>query len=170
MLTKSHYTPDSHYAIALNKRFIPREKYTTTLLNEGDVIALVDDTITTVGDDETDVVERTLQGLQGQPEIVTIYRGEATSESDANSLRDKLTGSFPGVEFEMQREAFGFHFGADHAHGVLDEGVHITGSHVELELAAGNACDIEEVVDQLGFDLHAGADFFEVLADVFGDV
>ena len=69
-------------------------------INEGDVIAVVDDIITTVGKDEAEVVERTLRGLPAQPEIVTIYRGGATSESDVESLKEQLTGKFPEVEFE----------------------------------------------------------------------
>jgi len=70
-------------------------------INEGDVIALVDDVITTVGAQEADVVERALRGLPATPELVTIYRGGETSEGDAMSLQQQLAGSFPDVEFEV---------------------------------------------------------------------
>lgn len=40
VLTQQNY-PANHFAIAVNRHFIPRGQYATTLLNEGDVVELV---------------------------------------------------------------------------------------------------------------------------------
>jgi len=68
----------------------------------GDVIAVVDDVITEVGDEYVGVIDAVLKAQTEKPELVTVYRGHEVSEEDAESLVEALRGSNPGVEFELQ--------------------------------------------------------------------
>jgi len=68
----------------------------------GDVIAVVDDVITQVGDEYLGVIDAVLKAQTEKPELVTVYRGDEVSEADAESLVEALRGSNPAVEFELQ--------------------------------------------------------------------
>jgi fatty acid kinase len=72
-------------------------------INVDDVIALVDGEIKTVGDDEHEVVERTIRELEHSPEIVTVYAGLHTTDEQSGSLVERLQSAFPGVQFETHR-------------------------------------------------------------------
>jgi len=69
-------------------------------INTDDVIAIVDGEIRTVGSDENEVVERTLQELAHQPEIVTVYSGLHTPEEQSTALVKQLEAAFPSVQLE----------------------------------------------------------------------
>ena len=49
----------------------------------GDVIAVVDDVITEVGDEYLGVIDAVLKAQTEKPELVTVYRGDEVSEEDA---------------------------------------------------------------------------------------
>ncbi len=68
----------------------------------GDVIAVVDDEITEVGDDYLGVIDAVLTSQQHAPELVTVYRGDEVSAADADTLVDTLRAKHAGVEFEVQ--------------------------------------------------------------------
>jgi uncharacterized protein len=70
-------------------------------IKEGDVIAVVDDDITGVGDSYRDVIAAVLAGQTPAPELVTVYRGEEVSQQDAETMIESLRGVQPGVEFEL---------------------------------------------------------------------
>jgi DAK2 domain fusion protein YloV len=68
----------------------------------GDVIAVVDDVITEVGNEYLKVIDAVLKSQTEQPELVTVYRGDEVSEQDAEALVEALRGINPAVEFELQ--------------------------------------------------------------------
>jgi hypothetical protein len=68
----------------------------------GDVIAVVDDVITEVGDDYLGVIDAVLTSQDTVPELVTVYRGAEVSAADADELVETLRGTHGGVEFEIQ--------------------------------------------------------------------
>src|ERR1700722_11717206 len=68
----------------------------------GDVIAVVDDEITEVGDDYLGVIDAVLTSEQHAPELVTVYRGDEVSAADADTLVETLRAKHAGVEFEIQ--------------------------------------------------------------------
>jgi hypothetical protein len=67
----------------------------------GDVIAVVDDEITQVGNDYHDVIEAVLVAQTTPPELVTVYRGGEVSEADAEALVATLRKAHEGTEFEL---------------------------------------------------------------------
>ena len=67
----------------------------------GDVLGILDDEITEVGNDEPTVIERVLRGVAHAPELVTVYRGGDVGESDAETLVGGLREGFPDTEFEL---------------------------------------------------------------------
>ena len=67
----------------------------------GDVIAVVDDAITEVGDDYAVVIEAVLASQATSPELVTVYRGDEVSLEDAEALVGTLRDAHPGTEFEL---------------------------------------------------------------------
>ncbi|MGD1053903.1 MAG: DAK2 domain-containing protein [Candidatus Dormibacteria bacterium] len=69
----------------------------------GDVIALVDDEIVQVGDDEAAVIEAVLRNQETPPELVTVYWGSQVDEPTAATVVERLRGGFPGTEFELHR-------------------------------------------------------------------
>ena len=71
-------------------------------ITEGDVIAVVDGDITGVGSNEGDVIEGALRQLEKTPEIIALYHGAETSQSDAAALLPRLQDAFPEVQVEMQ--------------------------------------------------------------------
>jgi hypothetical protein len=68
----------------------------------GDVIAVVDDEITEVGDDYLGVIDAVLRSEENTPELVTVYRGDEVSAADTDELVDTLRGTHPDTEFEIQ--------------------------------------------------------------------
>jgi dihydroxyacetone kinase-like predicted kinase len=69
----------------------------------GDVIALVDDEIVQVGDDEAAVIEAVLRNQATPPELVTVYWGSQVDEAAAAAVVERLRGGFPATEFELHR-------------------------------------------------------------------
>jgi DAK2 domain fusion protein YloV len=69
----------------------------------GDVIALVDDEIVQVGDDEAAVIEAVLRNQETPPELVTLYWGSQVDEPAAAVVVDHLRAAFPDTEFELHR-------------------------------------------------------------------
>jgi len=67
----------------------------------GDVIAVVDDEITQVGNDYLEVIEAVLVAQAAAPELVTVYRGDEVSSSDAEALVATLRKTHQGTEFEL---------------------------------------------------------------------
>jgi dihydroxyacetone kinase-like predicted kinase len=70
-------------------------------IKEGDVIAIVDDRITQVGEDFLPVINNVLAAQASPPELVTMYRGEGASEDEANRLVEALRSEHPQTEFEV---------------------------------------------------------------------
>jgi DAK2 domain fusion protein YloV len=68
----------------------------------GDVIAVVDDEITEVGSEYLGVIDAVLAGQKAQPELVTVYRGDAVRAEEAEQLASSLREKYPGIEFELQ--------------------------------------------------------------------
>jgi dihydroxyacetone kinase-like predicted kinase len=67
----------------------------------GDVIAVVDDEITQVGNDYLGVIEAVLATQAAAPELVTVYRGDEVSSADAEALVATLRTTHHGTEFEL---------------------------------------------------------------------
>jgi uncharacterized protein len=67
----------------------------------GDVIAVVDEEITQVGNDYHDVIEAVLAAQTTAPELVTVYRGDDVSSVDAEALVATLRSAHQGTEFEL---------------------------------------------------------------------
>jgi uncharacterized protein len=67
----------------------------------GDVIAVVDDEITQVGNDYLEVIEAVLAAQTTGPELVTVYRGEDVTAGDAEALVESLRSTHQGTEFEL---------------------------------------------------------------------
>jgi DAK2 domain fusion protein YloV len=70
-------------------------------IHAGDVIALVDDRITQVGDNVGSVVEAAVKAAPAEPELITIYRGAGVPDADATALAEGLRENHPGVEVEL---------------------------------------------------------------------
>lgn len=70
-------------------------------IKEGDVLGILDDQITEVGDDERTVIDAVLRGVVPAPELVTVYRGEQVGQELAEVLVEGLRGDFPDTEFEL---------------------------------------------------------------------
>jgi dihydroxyacetone kinase-like predicted kinase len=69
----------------------------------GDVIALVDDEIVQVGDDEAGVIDAVLRNQEHQPELITVYWGAQVDEAAAAAMVTRLRTEFPDTEFELHR-------------------------------------------------------------------
>ncbi|HEX6539564.1 MAG TPA: DAK2 domain-containing protein [Candidatus Dormibacteraeota bacterium] len=72
-------------------------------IKEGDVIAVVDGRIAGVGSDYASVVEAAMRERSGEPELVTLYRGDGVSGDEAEALVEELRRTHPSTEFEIQR-------------------------------------------------------------------
>jgi DAK2 domain fusion protein YloV len=70
-------------------------------IHAGDVIAVVDDRITQVGEDILPVVEAVLDDAGREPELITVYRGAEIDEEAAEQFVDALRRRHPDVEFEV---------------------------------------------------------------------
>jgi DAK2 domain fusion protein YloV len=72
-------------------------------VKKGDVIALINDKLKHAGGDYGSVVQDALAGIgAGEYELVTIYRGQQATDSEAERLGEAIRGSFPGLEVELQ--------------------------------------------------------------------
>jgi dihydroxyacetone kinase-like predicted kinase len=72
-------------------------------VKKGDVIALINDRLTHAGTEYGAVVRDALNGIgAGDYELVTIYRGQEATDSQAERLGETIRGSFPGLEVELQ--------------------------------------------------------------------
>ncbi|MBV8444326.1 MAG: DAK2 domain-containing protein, partial [Candidatus Dormibacteraeota bacterium] len=70
-------------------------------IKTGDVIAIVDDEITHVGDDYLEVIDAVLAAASPQPELVTVYRGVDVEEGEATTLVETLRERHPSIEYEL---------------------------------------------------------------------
>jgi DAK2 domain fusion protein YloV len=72
-------------------------------VRKGDVIALINDRLEHSGKEYDTVVAAALSGIEaGKYELVTIYRGEQASDSEATRLTESIRGSYPDLEIEVQ--------------------------------------------------------------------
>src|SRR3984957_3814741 len=63
----------------------------------GDVIAVVDDVITEVGNEYLAVIEAVLRAETAKAELVPVYRGREVSAEDAGALAGSLRKAFPDI-------------------------------------------------------------------------
>ncbi len=70
-------------------------------IKTGDVIAVVDDEITEVGNDYLEVIEAVLGAQETVPELVTVYSGAEVGAADAEALVDGLRSAHAETEFEL---------------------------------------------------------------------
>ena len=70
-------------------------------IREGDVLGILDDQISVVGQEERAVIDSVLGDLPAAPELVTVYRGEDVAAADAEALVAGLRERFPSTEFEV---------------------------------------------------------------------
>jgi DAK2 domain fusion protein YloV len=72
-------------------------------VKKGDVIALINDKLKHAGRDYGSVVREALTGIgAGDYELVTIYRGQQATDSEAERLGEAIRVTFPGLEVELQ--------------------------------------------------------------------
>jgi uncharacterized protein len=72
-------------------------------VKKGDVIALINDRLEHAGQEYDAVVGAALNGIGADGyELVTIYRGQQATDSQAERLTESIRGSFPGLEVELQ--------------------------------------------------------------------
>ncbi|HEV3123841.1 MAG TPA: DAK2 domain-containing protein [Candidatus Dormibacteraeota bacterium] len=70
-------------------------------IRSGQVIALVDDEIAEVGDDNLAVVDAVLRKRDAEPELITVYRGAEVDDAEATRFVSALGERHPSVEFEV---------------------------------------------------------------------
>jgi DAK2 domain fusion protein YloV len=72
-------------------------------VRKGDVIALINDKLKHAGGDYGSVIRAALDGIgAANYELVTIYRGQQATDSEAKRLSEAIRGSYPGLEVELQ--------------------------------------------------------------------
>jgi DAK2 domain fusion protein YloV len=72
-------------------------------VRKGDVIALINDRLEHAGKEYEPVVQAALNGVgAGDYELVTIYRGQQATDSQADRLTEAIRGDFPDLEVEVQ--------------------------------------------------------------------
>jgi uncharacterized protein len=72
-------------------------------VRKGDVIALINDRLEHTGKEYDAVVRAALTGIgAGDYELVTIYRGQQATDSEAERLTESIRGCFPDLEIEVQ--------------------------------------------------------------------
>ncbi|HYW25097.1 MAG TPA: DAK2 domain-containing protein [Terriglobales bacterium] len=72
-------------------------------VRKGDVIALINTRLEHAGKEYDSVVGQALSGIgAGDYDLVTIYRGQQATDSQAARLTDSIRGSFPSLEIEVQ--------------------------------------------------------------------
>jgi DAK2 domain fusion protein YloV len=73
------------------------------VVRKGDVIALINDRLEHAGKEYDSVVGAALSGIgAGDYDLVTIYRGQQATDSQAARLTESIRGSFPELEVEVQ--------------------------------------------------------------------
>jgi dihydroxyacetone kinase-like predicted kinase len=69
---------------------------------EGQVIGLLNDNLTTAGEDVSAVVLDLLERVHTEErEIITIYYGENISDGEARALAEEITAAYPDLEVEV---------------------------------------------------------------------
>jgi uncharacterized protein len=72
-------------------------------VKKGDVIALINDRLEHAGQEYGTVVGAALDGIGASDyELVTIYRGQQATDSDATRLTESIRGTYPKLEIELQ--------------------------------------------------------------------
>jgi DAK2 domain fusion protein YloV len=72
-------------------------------VKKGDVIALVNDRLEHAGHEYGTVIAAALSDIGASDyELVTIYRGQQATDSEATRLTDAIRGSYPDLEIELQ--------------------------------------------------------------------
>ena len=72
-------------------------------VHKGDVIAVINDRLEHAGKEYNAVVGAALSGIGAADyELVTIYRGQQATDSQAERLSDSIRGTFPDLEVEVQ--------------------------------------------------------------------
>lgn len=75
-----------------------------------------------------------------------------------------------GLEMDFEEDLLFDDFAFDDGDGVLEDGVDVDFLAVEGDLAAGDAGEVEEIVDEPGFQLDVFADGMEIHADLRGQL
>jgi dihydroxyacetone kinase-like predicted kinase len=71
-------------------------------VRKGDVIALINDRLEHAGKEYDVVIAAALSGIHAADyDLVTIYRGQQATDSQAERLTESIRGSFPGLEVEI---------------------------------------------------------------------
>ena len=71
-------------------------------VNKGQIIGLVDGTLTVAGDDLNDVLRQLLERMcAGECELITLYYGNGVDEADARRVSEELRAAYPDQEFEV---------------------------------------------------------------------
>jgi len=71
-------------------------------IQKGQIIGLVDDKLSVVGNDVKQVVEELMaKHVDEDHELMTLYYGEDVSEQEAKQLVEDLAADFPDVDFEL---------------------------------------------------------------------
>jgi DAK2 domain fusion protein YloV len=72
-------------------------------VKKGDVIALIDDKLSHAGTDIGEVVQKALEGIGAHGyELVTVYRGQQATDSEAERLTASIRDTYPRLEVELQ--------------------------------------------------------------------
>ncbi|HEY4027739.1 MAG TPA: DAK2 domain-containing protein [Candidatus Dormibacteraeota bacterium] len=73
------------------------------VVRKGDVIVLIDDKLEHAGKEYGSVVQAALDRIgAGDYELITIYRGQQATDSEATHLTEAIRGTYPGLEVEVQ--------------------------------------------------------------------
>lgn len=73
-------------------------------IRKGDFMGIGDKKILSVGTDMDQVViEMITEMVDDASELISLYYGADVSEGDANALKDKIAGKFPGLDVDIQR-------------------------------------------------------------------
>ncbi|MGQ9848826.1 MAG: DAK2 domain-containing protein [Aggregatilineaceae bacterium] len=71
-------------------------------VNKGQIIGLIDGTLTVAGDDLNDVLRQMLERMcAGECELITLYYGNGVDEADARQVSEELRAAYPEQEFEV---------------------------------------------------------------------
>jgi hypothetical protein len=72
------------------------------VVRAGDIIGLLNDTLTATGSTSSEVVKLLLDQMDdSNREVITLYHGQPTSTEDAQTLRQELAGLYPDQEIEV---------------------------------------------------------------------
>lgn len=71
-------------------------------VNKGQIIGLIDGTLSVAGDDLNDVLRQMLERMcAGECELITLYYGDGVDEADAQQVSEELRAAYPEQEFEV---------------------------------------------------------------------